>query len=122
MTITNLETYVSGYKVVDSSATTVTLENGTEIDKAKCRWLSSSRGASYYHYEDDTLTADDTRLFSVYMFDPEHGWHPPVDSCMFPHAITIAKDFRDNWAGSRVALVPDGVDPDPFLEFALAVA
>jgi len=61
-------------------------------------------------------------LFSVYMYDAEEGWLPPVDKCMLQHAITIAAAHRTDWAGSRVALVPDGMTPEPFLEFALAIA
>ena len=61
-------------------------------------------------------------LFSVYLFDPEHGWQPPVDKCMLQHAITVAMAHRTDWAGSCVALVPDGMAPEPFLEFALSIA
>lgn len=54
-TVTNLDTYVNGFKVVSSTATTATLENGVTIDKSKCRWISVDlvAGATYYHYEED---------------------------------------------------------------------
>lgn len=64
---------------------------------------------------------EDPKLFSAYMLDPEHGWNAvhrlPLDA-----AIRYCKEYRSSWAGSRVALVPDGMNSDPFLEFASAIA
>ena len=64
------------------------------------------------------------KSFDVYLYDPEHGWmlRSAGERLTLEQAIPYAKDFRDDWAGSRVALVPNGIAPDPFLEFALAIA
>lgn len=55
MTVTNFDSYVNGFKVVSSTATTVTLENDVEIDKTKCRWVSTDieGAATYYRYTED---------------------------------------------------------------------
>lgn len=54
MTVTNLDSYVNGYKVVDSDLTTVTLENGVTIAKRHCRFISADvvAGATYYRYDE----------------------------------------------------------------------
>ncbi len=127
MTYTNLDSYVNGLKVVSSTHSTVTLKNGVTIDKAKCRYISvdTLAGATYYRYDDEDLTGANPApledLFSVYLFDPEHGWRS-VDHLTLNQAITHAEDWRSNWAGSRVALVPHDMEPEPFMEFALAIA
>jgi hypothetical protein len=54
-TVTNLDSYVNGYKVVANDATTVTLENGSVVKRSNCRYVSFDPvlGATYYRYEDD---------------------------------------------------------------------
>lgn len=61
----------------------------------------------------------DPKLFSAYMLDPEHGWHV-VHELSLDAATLRCEEYRNDWAGSRVVVVPDGVDPNPYLESALA--
>lgn len=58
-TYTNLDSYVNGFKVVSSDAKTVTLENGTVLEKEKCKFVNQNpvRGEMYYNYDSDTGTA-----------------------------------------------------------------
>lgn len=58
-------------------------------------------------------------MFSAYLMDPEHGW-TGIHRLPLASAIASCKDHRTNWAGSRVAIVPDGEDPTPYLERAVA--
>jgi hypothetical protein len=53
-TITNLDSYVNGYKVVSSDEKTVTLEDGVTVEKAKCEYVGrlSESGATLYHCDD----------------------------------------------------------------------
>lgn len=55
------------------------------------------------------------KLFSAYLLDPEEGWcamhRLPLET-----AIRYCKDFRQDWAGVSVAIVPDGADPEPYLK------
>lgn len=50
MTTTNLESYVDGIKVVSSTHTTVTLENGVTLAKHHCKFVrvDLAGGATYY--------------------------------------------------------------------------
>lgn len=54
-TVTNLDSYVNEYKVVDSDSTTVTLENGVTVEKRLCRFISFDQvaGATYYRYDEE---------------------------------------------------------------------
>lgn len=56
-------------------------------------------------------------MFSAYLLDPEHGWQCR-SRLSLTEAVQLAKDFRDDWAGSAVAVVQDGVDPLPYLDLA----
>lgn len=53
-------------------------------------------------------------MYSAYMLDPEHGWNA-VHRLPKPDAIEYCKQYRERVAGSLVAVVPDGVDPEPYL-------
>jgi len=55
-TVTNLDTYVNGIKVVSSDDTTLTLVHGVTIEKKNCKYVSSDLhvGATYYRYEEET--------------------------------------------------------------------
>lgn len=57
-------------------------------------------------------------MFSAYTLDPEHGWiathRLPLDA-----AIDYCKEHRSHTAGTLVAIVPDGEDPEPYLKRAL---
>jgi len=54
-TITNLDTYVNGIKVLSSDNETLTLVNSVVIKKKNCKYISSDlhAGATYYHYQED---------------------------------------------------------------------
>lgn len=53
-------------------------------------------------------------MFSAYVLDPRDGW-TAVHRLSLMTAIHYCREFREHTAGSLVAIVPDGVDPDPFL-------
>jgi hypothetical protein len=59
----------------------------------------------------------DPALFSAYTLDIHHGWHS-VDHLPLDDAIRYCKEYRRNWAGSLVALVPEGAAPEPYFELA----
>lgn len=52
-TVTNLDSYVDGEKVVCSDATTVTLESGIVLKKERCQFvfMDLGVGTTYYIYE-----------------------------------------------------------------------
>lgn len=52
---TNFDSYVNGYKVVDSDQTTITLENGNKVEKNKCKYISTDHvaGITYYQHQED---------------------------------------------------------------------
>ncbi len=54
-TQTNFKSYVNGLKVVSSTRTEITLENGVTIEKNKCKWISVDvvAGVTYYRYDED---------------------------------------------------------------------
>ncbi len=54
-TQTNLKSYVNKLKVVSSTRTTVTLEDGSTVERHKCKWdgVDVNHGITYYRYEED---------------------------------------------------------------------
>jgi hypothetical protein len=53
-------------------------------------------------------------MFSVFMLDPSFGW-VATHRLSFDHALDYAKSYRNLLQNSPVALVPDAVDPEPYL-------
>ncbi len=56
-TVTNLDTYVNGIKVVSNNQDTVTLVHGVTIKKKNCKYISTDLyvGATYYRYIEEDL-------------------------------------------------------------------
>lgn len=55
-------------------------------------------------------------LYSAYLYDYRIGWSG-IHRITEAEAIQFCRDYRFDWDG-RVALVPYGIDPQPY--FALA--
>lgn len=60
-------------------------------------------------------------MFSAYMLDPEEGWCA-VHRLPLDMAIRYCKEYRRDWAGVLVAIVPDGEDSKPYLQFVVESA
>lgn len=54
-------------------------------------------------------------MFSAYELDPTFGW-VAVHRLPLDDAISFCKHYREQ-KNPRVAIVPDGEDPDPYLAF-----
>lgn len=56
-------------------------------------------------------------MFSAFWLDPQHGWcathRLPLESAIF-----YCKEYRRHQPFTPVALVPDNVDPMPYLRLA----
>jgi hypothetical protein len=57
---------------------------------------------------------DTKKMFSAYVLDPEHGWFA-THRLPFDSAVKYCRENRKRTAGSLVAVVPDDVDPEPYL-------
>lgn len=55
--MTDHDSYVDEYKVVSSTNTTVTLENGVVVNKDDCRFasLDTVAGKTYYRFEEEVV-------------------------------------------------------------------
>lgn len=53
--------------------------------------------------------------YDAYLYDPEHGWQTRPD-LSFSEALRMCKQWRNDWAGSRAVMVPEGQDATPYLQ------
>lgn len=62
----------------------------------------------------------DEKMYSAYMFDAQDGWCA-VHRLPLKVAIRYCKEYKRDWSSQTlVALVPDGFDPKPYFQLALA--
>lgn len=59
-----------------------------------------------------------TRLYNAYLLDIEHGWHI-VPELTLDEAVRYCNDYKQDWAGSAVAIAPYGADPQPYLDLVV---